>query len=259
MGAAIPVPSNGSRAYVNFSPQVVTRMDRAVRYGRFDLLHVHEALHAERGDGRRPPRGVSGGRHVPCRPRRLRPVRQLGVAGERGDAPRRRARRRAGAARAFPQSRYPGPYRIIPNGIPVEKYAAAVGAPRVEGRILFIGRAVSAGRARHTAPGVHAPARARAARDAGHRRRHPPAGARDRSQRSVDLTVDMSGIEPLGWVDDGERRWRSSRRPKWSARRRWPPRASASCWPRRWPPAPRWSPPTCRATARYCVTGRPGG
>ena len=42
MGTAVPVPTNGSLAYMNFSPQVVARMDRAMRYGRFDVLHVHE-------------------------------------------------------------------------------------------------------------------------------------------------------------------------------------------------------------------------
>ena len=35
MGNAVPVPSNGSVAYVNFSPQIMARMDRAVRFGRF--------------------------------------------------------------------------------------------------------------------------------------------------------------------------------------------------------------------------------
>ena len=65
MGSAVPLPSNGSLAYVNFSPQIIMRMDRAIRYARFDVLHVHEPCHADglghgRADG-----GVSGGRHLP--------------------------------------------------------------------------------------------------------------------------------------------------------------------------------------------------
>ena len=42
MGTAIPLPSNGSRSYISFNPRVVLRMDRALRYGRFDVLHIHE-------------------------------------------------------------------------------------------------------------------------------------------------------------------------------------------------------------------------
>ena len=42
MGVAIPLPSNGSRSYISFNPRVVLRMDRALRYGRFDVLHIHE-------------------------------------------------------------------------------------------------------------------------------------------------------------------------------------------------------------------------
>jgi phosphatidylinositol alpha-mannosyltransferase len=204
MGSAIPVPSNGSRAYVNFSPQVVTRMDRAVRYGRFDLLHVHE----------------------PCTPSVAMAAVLLAACPVVGtfhaaldesalydnwawlaSAVMRRVDVRVAvseAARVFPQSRYPGPYRIIPNGIPVEKYAAAVGAPRVEGRILFIGRAE-----RRKGLGTLLQAFTLL------RQRLPHAtlvvaGATRRQvleteRNGHDLTVDMSGIEPLGWVDDEEK------------------------------------------------------
>ena len=42
VGSAVPLPSNGSLAYVNVSPQIFARLDRAIRYSRFDVLHVHE-------------------------------------------------------------------------------------------------------------------------------------------------------------------------------------------------------------------------
>ena len=42
MGTAVPIPSNGSQAYVSVNPRAILRMDRALRHGRFDLLHVHE-------------------------------------------------------------------------------------------------------------------------------------------------------------------------------------------------------------------------
>ena len=45
------------------------------------------------------------------------------------------------AAREFPARLFPGDYRIIPNGVAVEKYAPAVGAAKVKGRVFFIGRA----------------------------------------------------------------------------------------------------------------------
>jgi len=45
------------------------------------------------------------------------------------------------AAREYPASLFPAEYRIIPNGVTVEKYAPAVGAAKTKGRVLFIGRA----------------------------------------------------------------------------------------------------------------------
>jgi phosphatidylinositol alpha-mannosyltransferase len=45
------------------------------------------------------------------------------------------------AAREFISSRFPGEYRIIPNGVNIEAYSAARGRQTIPGRILFIGRA----------------------------------------------------------------------------------------------------------------------
>ena len=201
-----------------------------------------------------------GRRHLPRGPRRVAATTTTSSSlVDHGDAPHRRARRRErGRAGRSRRAGIPGPYRIIPNGVPVEKYAPAVGAPKVRGRILFVGRAE-----RRKGLGVLLQAftllRERAAaRDAGRRRRHAPAGARDRPQRHRAAR----GPGRRGGAGLGRRRGED--RPagggaRSSARRRWRPRASASCWPRRWPPACRWSPRTCRATARCCATGRPGG
>ena len=108
------------------------------------------------------------------------------------------------AARAFPQSRFPGAYRIIPNGVPVEMYAPAVGAPKVRGRILFVGRAE-----RRKGLGVLLQAFTLL------RRRVPHAtlvvaGATRRqvleTERSgTGLPVDLAGVEALGWVADEEK------------------------------------------------------
>ena len=204
MGSAMPVPSNGSRAYVWVSPKIFGRMDRAVRYGRFDVLHVHE----------------------PCTPwvagaavlmATCPVVGTFHAALEKSalydnlkflaDPVMRRIDVRIAvseAARAFPESRYPGEYRIIPNGVPVEQYAPAVGAPKVSGRILFVGRAE-----RRKGLGVLLQAFTLL------RRRAPQAtlvvaGATRRQVLETDrngpgIAVDLSGVEALGWVDDEEK------------------------------------------------------
>jgi phosphatidylinositol alpha-mannosyltransferase len=204
MGAAVPLPSNGSMAYVNFSPQIIMRMDRAIRYGRFDVLHVHEpctpmvsgmavlmatcpvvgTFHAALD---------SSPFYDSLKPVVETVIRRLDVRVAVSEA-----------ARSFPQSRFPGPYRIIPNGVPVEKYAPAVGAPKVSGRILFVGRAE-----RRKGLGVLLQAFTLL------RRRVPQAtlvvaGATRRQVLETErnghsVAVDMAGIEALGWVDDEEK------------------------------------------------------
>ncbi len=204
MGLAVPVPSNGSLAYLNFSPKILARMDRAVRYGRFDVLHVHEpatplvsglaVLMATSP--------VVGTFHAALdaslvydafRPVVATAMRRLDVRIAVSEA-----------ARAFPQSRFPGSFRIIPNGVPVEMFAPAVGAAKVRGRIVFIGRAE-----RRKGLGVLLRAFTLL------RRRMPHAtlvvaGATRRQALEADhdgsdLPVDMTGVEALGWVDDAEK------------------------------------------------------
>jgi phosphatidylinositol alpha-mannosyltransferase len=201
MGNALPVPTNGSLAYVNCSPQIGGRMDRAIRYSRFDILHVHE----------------------PCTPAvammavlmatspvvgTFHAALESSFLYDRGRFLATPVMKRVDvriavseAARSFPQSRYPGPFRIIPNGVPVEKYAPAVGAAKVPGRILFVGRAEP-----RKGLGVLLQAFALL------RRRMPEAtlvvaGATRRQVLETervgsDLPVDLTGVEALGWVDD---------------------------------------------------------
>jgi len=113
------------------------------------------------------------------------------------------------AAREFPARLYPGDYRIIPNGVSVEKYAPAVDSPKVPGRVLFIGRAE---RRKGLAVLLRAFAQLR--------RRRPDATltvAGANRQQVIDALrlhparngqgpgVDLTGVEPLGWVDDAEK------------------------------------------------------
>jgi phosphatidylinositol alpha-mannosyltransferase len=204
MGSAVPIPSNGSLAYVNFSPQILARMDRALRYSRFDVLHVHEpctplvswlavlmatcpvvgTFHAALDqspfyDGMKPLANTV--------------LRRIDVRVAVSEA-----------ARAFPQSRFPGPYRIIPNGVPVEKYAPAVGAPKTRGRILFVGRAE-----RRKGLGVLLQAFTLLRERAPHATL-VVAGATRRQVLETDrngagLPVDLAGVDALGWVADEEK------------------------------------------------------
>lgn len=204
MGQAVPIPSNGSVAYVLVSPKVFGRMDRALRYGRFDVLHVHEpctpwvaALAVAMATC-----PVVGTFHAALDESAFYDGLKFAV-----DSVMRRIDLRIAvseAARIFPASRYPGDYRIIPNGVPVEMYAPALGAPKVPGRILFVGRAE-----RRKGLGVLLQAFTLL------RRRMPRAtlviaGATRRQMLETErngggLPVDLSGVEALGWVDDDEK------------------------------------------------------
>jgi phosphatidylinositol alpha-mannosyltransferase len=204
MGSAVPLPSNGSVAYVNFSPQVVARMDRAIRYSRFDVLHVHEPA-TPMVSGMAVMMAtcpVIGTFHAALDDSsfydNLKPL--VGMVMRRIDVRVAVSE----AARAFPQSRFPGAYRIIPNGIPVEDYASAVGAPKVDGRVLFVGRAE-----RRKGLGVLLQAFTLL------RERVPHAtlvvaGATRRQLLETDrngtgLPVDLAGVKALGWIADEEK------------------------------------------------------
>jgi len=204
MGTAVPIPTNGSRAYINVNPRVAVRMDRAVRHTRFDVLHVHE----------------------PCTPSVAMAAVLLATCPIVGTfhaaldgSPAYTILRRISeelvkrldvriavseAALAYPASIFPGEFRIIPNGVAVEKYAPAVGAPKVKGRVFFIGRAD-----KRKGLGVLLTAFAQL------RRRQPHAtlviaGATRRQvldtlRAGLGTPVDLSGVEPLGWVADDEK------------------------------------------------------
>ncbi|HZL63782.1 MAG TPA: glycosyltransferase family 4 protein [Thermoleophilia bacterium] len=203
MGTAISIPTNGSRAYLSPNPKIAMRMDRAIRNGRFDVMHVHEpatpsvALSAVL----LATSPVVGTFHAAIEdsPAYDRWMWLMRLVDKRLDV--RIAV--SPAALAFPAGRFPGEYRIIPNGVTVEQYASAIGAPKVPGRILFIGRAE-----KRKGLGVMLKAFALL------RRRLPEAtlviaGAtrRDiyestREPFGAGAGPDLHGVEPLGWVTD---------------------------------------------------------
>jgi phosphatidyl-myo-inositol alpha-mannosyltransferase len=202
MGNGVPVPTNGSMAYVNFSPQIMTRMDRAIRYGRFDVLHVHE----------------------PCTPMvammsvlmaaspvvaTFHAALEKSAFYDYGRVAARAVMRRldvrvavSEAARSFPESRFPGEFRIVPNGVPVEDYVPARSAVKTRGRILFVGRAEP-----RKGLGVLLQAFTLL------RKRVPHAtlvvaGATRRQVLETErngIPTDLTGVEALGWVDDHDK------------------------------------------------------
>jgi phosphatidylinositol alpha-mannosyltransferase len=108
------------------------------------------------------------------------------------------------AARKFPASRFPGDYRIIPNGIPVERFAVCHDRPKVSGRVLFIGRAE---------PRKGLDVLVRAFAQVRERLPHASlviAGATRRqvleaARNGFRAPLDLNGVEPLGWVEDHEK------------------------------------------------------
>ena len=202
MGNAIPIPTNGSTAYLNFSPQLAARMDRAIRYSRFDVLHVHEpctpavamlavAMAAS---------PVVGTFHAALEASLLYDQGRFVAA-----AVMRRLDVRVAvseAARSFPQSRFPGPFRIIPNGVPVERYAPAIGATKVPGRVLFVGRAEP-----RKGLGVLLQAFTLLRRRVPHATLVVAGATRGQvleTERNGTPT-DLRGVEALGWVEDHEK------------------------------------------------------
>jgi phosphatidylinositol alpha-mannosyltransferase len=141
VGGAMPFPSNGSKAYVNAYLFMLQRMARILKELRFDVLHVHEPC-APSVSGAASLRGVSpmvGTFHAAL-------DRSL-LYGMMAPFARKAIGNLAikivvsPAALAYPSSHFPGDYRVIPNGVAIERFKRARAGVKVAGRILFVGRA----------------------------------------------------------------------------------------------------------------------
>ena len=141
VGSAVPFRSNGSKAYINTCFWMLQRMERILAANPFDILHCHEpctpSVSASVVMRRNAP--VVGTFHAALSDsllyRYLHPlakwvIESLTVRIAVSDA-----------AKEFVEARFGGEYRIIPNGVAVERYRAAREGQRLPGRILFIGRA----------------------------------------------------------------------------------------------------------------------
>lgn len=139
-GRAFPVRSNGSVAYVNGSFFMLRKMDRILSPLELDVVHVHEptipAVGAAATMMAKVPvvatfhaAGAASAFYLRWRPLAERILASITLRIVVSDT-----------ARQTVIGEFPGEYRVIPNGIEIERYAAARGGEKVRGRVLFIGR-----------------------------------------------------------------------------------------------------------------------
>ncbi|MDQ4106569.1 MAG: glycosyltransferase family 4 protein [Actinomycetota bacterium] len=143
VGRSVPLPSNGSLANLAFSPAVFRKVRRSIARYRSDVVHVHEPL--------LPPVGWAA----------VRAAKSLGIplvgtfhAHYPGGCYHYRLFKKAlepffraldariavspTAARTAAEH-FPGYYRVIPNGVDVERFRPA-NTPRNPDEVLFVGR-----------------------------------------------------------------------------------------------------------------------
>jgi phosphatidylinositol alpha-mannosyltransferase len=136
----MPVPANGSVAYVNGSFFMLGKMSRILEPLKLDVVHVHEpnipAVGAAATMMAKAP--VVGTFHaagaVSAFYERWRPLAERIMASITLNIVV------SETARQTVISHFPGDYRVIPNGIEIERYVAARAGQKVPGRVLFIGR-----------------------------------------------------------------------------------------------------------------------
>jgi phosphatidylinositol alpha-mannosyltransferase len=142
-GRPLPVPANGSVARIAFGPGARRRLYERLSRGDLDVLHLHEpaipSLSLLALMGARLP--VVATFHASAE-------RSLGYAAARGFL-RRFVERIdvriavSAAARSLIATYFPGDYDVIPNGVPVARFAAAVPDPalcHLKPCVLFVGR-----------------------------------------------------------------------------------------------------------------------
>ncbi len=142
-GRTIGVPANGSVARICFTPGARRRLAGRLARGDLDLLHLHEPAIPSLsllalGSARLP---VVATFHASA-------TRSLGYAAARPFLRRLVARidvriAVSEAARSLIGAYFPGDYRLIPNGVPVERFSGAAPEPDLQRGapyVLFVGR-----------------------------------------------------------------------------------------------------------------------
>ncbi|MGO8684651.1 MAG: glycosyltransferase family 4 protein [Thermoleophilia bacterium] len=140
MGQTLSLRSNGSRAHVKTSLLLLPRMERTLGELELDVLHAHEPCTPVSGAAvLRATCPTVGTFHAALDgslwydmlfPLARKVIDTLAVKIAVSQA-----------ALDYPGNRFPGVYRIIPNGVNVAEFVPARGREKVPGRILFVGRA----------------------------------------------------------------------------------------------------------------------
>jgi phosphatidylinositol alpha-mannosyltransferase len=200
LGRTIGVPSNGAVSNVAFTPFAVSVLDRELRHGRYDVVHVHEpnAPAPSWYATEHAPGAVVGTFHAYSR--------SFGNRIASGPVGARRLYNKlhvriavSEAARWTAEHFYGGRYRVIPNGVDL---SAAPGGPKPasdELRLAFVGRA-------EERKGLPVLLRAfEALRATGIRARLSLAGPT--LEEVEPFLLDTEDVEVLGRVDEDEK-WR---------------------------------------------------
>lgn len=150
MGRTTPIPINGSIARIVLDPSLALRVRRVLQREHFDVLHVHEPLVPGLSQqALRLSHTLTVGTFHAASYSNIYSTSQLAYASTY-PLLRPLFRRLAGciavstAARQFVQRYFPADYRIIPNGVSLERFGPQIAplAQYMDGRanILFVGR-----------------------------------------------------------------------------------------------------------------------
>ncbi len=153
VGRSVPLPSNGSLANVAFSPSVWGAVRRAVRRQMPDVIHIHEPLTplvcwAALGAAEASRIPVVGTFHANY-PQGSAYYRLFNLVGNIVDPANRRgrimkARVAVSPAAAETAVHYsPGDFRIIPNGVDINRFKPPTSNVRDPHEVLFVGRPVA--------------------------------------------------------------------------------------------------------------------
>lgn len=140
MGSAIGVRTNGSRAHISTWPFMLSRMEATLRELQVDVLHVHEPCVPAVAAAAvlRARSAVVGTFHAALERslwcQAMFPLARRIVAGldaRIAVSP---------AASRYPGARFPGEFRIIPNGVRLASFCAETPPRKQPGSIAFVGR-----------------------------------------------------------------------------------------------------------------------